>query len=188
MFRGCIAHNNADDGWDLFNKIEDGPNASVTIENSVAYENGLPYNKADILKGSIGNGFKLGGEGQPVNHKVINSIAINNNMDGFTDNFNTGSLIVRNNIAMNNARYNYILRTNPYKFPSSILFDNNYSIRDDWENKIKDFLGDTVNSVNYKLLVSHETGPVQKDLFFTRDDSGNIIYPDFFLNIINKFN
>ena len=22
-----------------------------------AYENGLPYNKADILKGSIGNGF-----------------------------------------------------------------------------------------------------------------------------------
>lgn len=74
------------------------------------------------------------------------------------------------------------------KFPSSILFDNNYSIRDDWENKIKDFLGDTVNSVNYKLLVSHETGPVQKDLFFTRDDSGNIIYPDFFLNIINKFN
>lgn len=81
---------------------------------------------------------------------------------------------------MNNARYNYILRTNPYKFPSSILFDNNYSIRDDWENKIKDFLGDTVNSVNYKLLVSHETGPVQKDLFFTRDDSGNIIYPDFF--------
>ncbi len=188
IFRGCIAHNNADDGWDLFNKIEDGPNASVTIENSVAYENGLPYNKADILKGSIGNGFKLGGEGQPVNHKVINSIAINNNMDGFTDNFNTGSLIVRNNIAMNNARYNYILRTNPYKFPSSILFDNNYSIRDDWENKIKDFLGDTVNSVNYKLLVSHETGPVQKDLFFTRDDSGNIIYPDFFLNIINKFN
>ncbi|TYY15389.1 right-handed parallel beta-helix repeat-containing protein, partial [Escherichia coli] len=92
IFRGCIAHNNADDGWDLFNKIEDGPNASVTIENSVAYENGLPYNKADILKGSIGNGFKLGGEGQPVNHKVINSIAINNNMDGFTDNFNTGSL------------------------------------------------------------------------------------------------
>lgn len=48
------------------------------------------------------------------------------------------------------------------------------------KNKIKDFLGDTVNSVNYKLLVSHETGPVQKDLFFTRDDSGNIIYPDFF--------
>lgn len=86
-------------------------------------------------------------------------------MDGFTDNFNTGSLIVRNNIAMNNARYNYILRTNPYKFPSSILFDNNYSIRDDWENKIKDFLGDTVNSVNYKLLVSHETGPVQKIYF-----------------------
>lgn len=109
-------------------------------------------------------------------------------MDGFTDNFNTGSLIIRNNIAMNNARYNYILRTNPYKFPSSILFDNNYSIRDDWGNKIKDFLGDTVNSVNYKLLVSHETGPVQKIYFFTRDDSGNIIYPDFFLNITHKFN
>lgn len=56
IFRGCIAHNNADDGWDLFNKIEDGPNASVTIENSVAYENGLPYNKADILKGVLAMG------------------------------------------------------------------------------------------------------------------------------------
>ncbi|WP_411512160.1 right-handed parallel beta-helix repeat-containing protein [Escherichia coli] len=186
--RGCIAHNNADDGWDLFNKIEDGPNASVTIENSVAYENGLPYNKADILKGSIGNGFKLGGEGQPVNHKVSDFIFLNNNMDGFTDNFNTGSLIIRNNIAMNNARYNLFSGTCHYKFPSSILFDNNYSIRDDWGNKIKDFLGDTVNSVNYKLLVSHRPGPVQKDLFFTRDDSGNIIYPDFFSNITHKFN
>ncbi|EGO8377651.1 hypothetical protein EYW95_11750, partial [Escherichia coli] len=62
------------------------------------------------------------------------------------------------------------------------------SIRDDWENKIKDFLGSTVNSVNYKVLVSHEIGPAPKDLFFSRDDSGNIIYPDFFLNIVHKLN
>lgn len=61
-------------------------------------------------------------------------------------------------------------------------------IQSEMIGEIKDFLGDTVNSVNYKLLVSHETGPVQKDLFFTRDDSGNIIYPDFFLNITHKFN
>ena len=67
---------------------------------------------------------------------------------------------------MNNARYNYILRTNPYKFPSSILFDNNYSIRDDWENKIKDFLGDTVNIIN---CLFHMKQDRYKKIYFSHE-------------------
>lgn len=143
----------------------------------------MPFNKQNIAKGSIGNGFKLGGEGQPVNHKVINSIAFNNNMDGFTDNFNTGSLVIENNIALNNARYNYILRTNPYSLPSSIMFNNNYSIRDSWHDNIKDYLGEQVKAVNYKVLSSTELTDIPQDIKILRDDNYNIIYPDFFIKL-----
>lgn len=183
IFRGCISHNNADDGWDLFNKIEDGPNEPVTIENSIAYANGLPFSKPKILKGSIGNGFKLGGEGQPVNHKVINSVAFNNNMDGFTDNFNTGSLIIEDNISINNARYNYILRSNPYTIPSKIIFKKNISIRDSWEGKIKDYLGSQVVATDNKILTSKDIGGIPQDIIISRDENGKIIYPEFILKL-----
>lgn len=183
IFRGCISHHNADDGWDLFNKIEDGPNAPVTIENAVSYANGLPFSKPDILKGSIGNGFKLGGEGQPVNHKVINSVAFNNNMDGFTDNFNTGSLTIENNISINNARYNYILRSNPYQIPSKIIFSHNISIRDTWKNKIKDYLGSQVIASDNKTLTAKEMGGIPQEITISRNNEGNIIYPNFLLKL-----
>lgn len=186
IFRGCISHNNADDGWDLFNKIEDGPNYPVTIENSISYANGLPFSKPNIEKGSIGNGFKLGGEGQPVNHKVINSIAFNNNMDGFTDNFNTGSLVIENNIALNSARYNYILRSNPYAISSKITFKDNYSIRDSWEGKVKDYLGKQVVSEGNKVLTTQQAGNIPSDITITRDEKGNIVYPAFFLKLNPK--
>lgn len=39
-FDGCIAYNNADDGWDLFAKVETGSIGAVTIQNCVAYGNG----------------------------------------------------------------------------------------------------------------------------------------------------
>lgn len=183
IFKGCISHHNADDGWDLFNKIEDGPNEPVLIENSVSYANGLPFKKQGVSKRSIGNGFKLGGEGQPVNHKIINSIAFNNNMDGFTDNFNTGSLIIANNIALNNARYNYILRSNPYSIPSSITFNNNYSIRDSWDDEIKDYLGEQVNIINYKVISSKDISNMPQEIKISRDEKGNIIYPDVFTKL-----
>lgn len=98
---GCFAHDNIDDGYDLFNKIEDGQNGVVIIENSIALRNG-------------NNGFKLGGEGLPVAHQILNSVAIENGMDGFTDNFNPGALIVSNNIAIDNKRFNYLFRPGPY--------------------------------------------------------------------------
>jgi hypothetical protein len=94
---GCYSHDNIDDGFDLFNKIEDGANGVVVIENSIARNN-------------TSNGFKLGGEGQPVAHEVRNSIAIGNHLDGFTDNFNPGKLVVVNNVAVDNQRFNYLFR------------------------------------------------------------------------------
>lgn len=46
----CYSHDNIDDGFDLFNKIEDGANGVVVIEDSIASNN-------------TSNGFKLGAKG-----------------------------------------------------------------------------------------------------------------------------
>lgn len=112
-FDHCIAHHNIDDGWDLFNKVEDGPNGTVTITNSIAFNNGQTLN-TQPTGGNLGNGFKLGGEGLPVPHIVEGNLAFNNGMDGFTDNFNSGTLIINNNVAIDNKRFNYIVRKSPY--------------------------------------------------------------------------
>lgn len=190
VFRGCISHNNTDDGWDLFNKIEDGANEPVLIDSCVSYANGLPFSKPNIAKGSIGNGFKLGGEGQPVNHKIINSIALNNNMDGFTDNFNTGSYTIENNIAINSARYNYILRANPYSFLHPVVvFNHNYSIKNSWENTPKDSFGGQVQIQQYEVFTDKALWNNDPQFTITRDENGNIIIPSELATLIaNKPN
>lgn len=113
----CYSHDNIDDGFDLFNKIEDGANGVVVIENSVARNN-------------TSNGFKLGGEGQPVAHEVRNSKAEGNQLDGFTDNFNPGRLVVTDNVAVDNQRFNFIFRPSPYGDASTQgIFSGNKSVR-----------------------------------------------------------
>lgn len=113
----CYSHDNIDDGFDLFNKIEDGANGVVVIENSIARNN-------------TSNGFKLGGEGQPVAHEIRNSKAVGNHLDGFTDNFNPGALVVANNVAIDNQRFNFIFRPGPYGDASTQgVFTGNKSVR-----------------------------------------------------------
>jgi hypothetical protein len=88
----------------------------VVIENSIARNN-------------TSNGFKLGGEGQPVAHEIRNSI-IGNHLDGFTDNFNPGKLVVVNNVAVDNLRFNYLFRPSPYGKPETQgVFSDNLSLR-----------------------------------------------------------
>ncbi|WP_267963829.1 right-handed parallel beta-helix repeat-containing protein [Testudinibacter sp. TR-2022] len=128
-FIRCISHHNIDDGWDLFNKVEDGPNGVVTILDSIAFMNGQTL-QVQSKSASIGNGFKLGGEGIPVAHIVKNSLAFHNNMDGFTDNFNPGALLLENNLAIDNRRFNYLFRKSPYEKASlQGTFINNQSFR-----------------------------------------------------------
>lgn len=101
IFRGCISHHNIDDGWDLYTKVGNGAIGAVTIEDSIAYENGT------LTDGTVGdgdkNGFKLGGEGVHVPHIIRNSIAFNNGATGFTSNSNPG-IITENIIAYNNGK------------------------------------------------------------------------------------
>ncbi len=132
----CSAHDNIDDGFDLFNKIEDGANGVVVIENSIARNN-------------TSNGFKLGGEGQPVAHEVRNSKAIGNHLDGFTDNFNPGALVVADNIAVDNQRFNFIFRPSPYGDASTQgIFTGNKSVRTQ-PGKYDDAVVGQIDETNY---------------------------------------
>lgn len=104
VFRGCIAHNNTDDGWDLYSKLETGPIEPVVIEESIAYGNGTLTNGYKT-KGD-GNGFKMGGEGLSVKHVLRNSLAFGNNANGVTSNSDP-AIIVENTTSVDNGRANF---------------------------------------------------------------------------------
>ena len=111
VFDGCVAYNNADDGWDLYAKMETGPIGSVTIRNSIAFENGFV---PGVEGQGNGNGFKMGGESISGHHVLENSIAFNNLMKGIDSN-SCPDIIVRNSISFNNGAYNVALYTNSAK-------------------------------------------------------------------------
>lgn len=147
----CYAHDNIDDGFDLFNKIEDGPNGVVVIENSIASNN-------------TSNGFKLGGEGQPVAHQIRNSKATGNHLDGFTDNFNPGKLVVENNIAVDNQRFNFIFRPSPYGDASTQgVFRGNLSLRSK-PGKYNDAVVGNIDATNYFIVDGKSMNEARKEL------------------------
>jgi hypothetical protein len=108
VFDGCVAYNNADDGWDLYAKVETGSIGAVTIRNCVAYANGfLPGS----TKTGNGNGFKMGGESLSGKHVLENSYAFFNLAKGIDSN-SCPDIIVRNCVSYNNGSYNVALYTN----------------------------------------------------------------------------
>ncbi len=94
VFRGCIAHHNNDDGWDLFMKPETGVIGPVTLEDCIAYANG--YHLDGSSSPGDGNGFKLGGNGMPCDNILIGCIAFGNRVKGFWGNGNGGTMTVTN--------------------------------------------------------------------------------------------
>lgn len=114
VFRGCVAHHNIDDGWDLYTKAGSGAIGPVVIEACVAYENGTLSNGA-VGKGDK-NGFKLGGEGIAVPHVIRGSLAFGNGATGFTNNSNP-SLIAENNFSYDNGGVNLNLSVYPNARP-----------------------------------------------------------------------
>jgi hypothetical protein len=104
VFRWCVAHHNADDGWDLFAKKETGAIGALKLEYCIAYSNGKFLNaELSVLYGgngiaeessrSGGNGFKMGGEGIPVTHEAVDCLSFNNDADGFTSNSDPAILL-----------------------------------------------------------------------------------------------
>ncbi len=102
VFDGCIAYNNVDDGWDLYTKLSTGPIGSVTLNNCVAFNNGVTTD-GTFSPESDGNGFKLGGSTIPVMHYLTNCTAFNNKAAGFTDNSNPGVISLVNCTSYNNS-------------------------------------------------------------------------------------
>ena len=92
-YEWCISHNNADDGWDLYSKVETGYIGVVTIENCVSYRNGILMDGRTSAGGK--NGFKLGGEGMPIAHVLSNSLAFQNGANGVTGNSNPAIVLAR---------------------------------------------------------------------------------------------
>ena len=112
VFDGCIAAYNADDGWDLFAKVETGPIGKVVIKNSIAFKNGYVVDEAgNEVNAGNGNGFKMGGDSISGYHELINSYAFGNKAKGFDSN-SCPDIKVENSIAYNNLSYNVAFYTN----------------------------------------------------------------------------
>jgi fibronectin type 3 domain-containing protein len=126
VFRGCIAHNNIDDGWDLFTKTDTGPIGAVTIENCISYNNGN-LSSGGTTTDSDGNGFKLGGEDISVNHTVRRSIAFGNKKHGFTFNRNLGSITFANNTSWDNGEENIKFDNGTHVFTNNLSFQGTNS-------------------------------------------------------------
>ena len=142
VFETCVSHDNVDDGYDLYNKVEGGKSSPVVLRGCVAYRNGIWTDPADrsrvILGGGGGNGFKVGGEGLPVGHVLEHCVAFRNLMAGFSDNFNPGALRVTGCVSVDNEQQNFIFRDNPLTAPAGVYRDN-ISIRtapSDWPDAI----------------------------------------------------
>ncbi len=101
VFRGCIAYSNIDDGFDLFSKIETGPIGAVLMERCVAYRNG---SLSDGSGNGDGNGFKLGGDGIAVAHRLVHSVAFGNGTSGISSNSNPAVIIENCTAAGNGGR------------------------------------------------------------------------------------
>ncbi|QYM77803.1 immunoglobulin domain-containing protein [Horticoccus luteus] len=121
VFRGCISHNNIDDGWDLYTKSETGPIDPVVLDQCISYNNGTLTDGTQNAAGDR-NGFKLGGEKIAVAHYVSRCISFNNGKNGFTWNSNPGAIVLVNNLAWDNVEGNF-------KFDSGeATFYNNISL------------------------------------------------------------
>lgn len=112
VFDGCIAAYNADDGWDMFAKVQSGSIGVVTIQNCVAFKNGyiLDENGREINAGN-GNGFKMGGDSMPGAHVLKNSVAFANKAKGIDSN-SCPDIKVYSSTTFDNESYNVAFYTN----------------------------------------------------------------------------
>jgi hypothetical protein len=181
VFRGCISHNNIDDGWDLYTKVGTGAIGAVTIENSIAFNNGRLTNGYEGNAGK--NGFKLGGEGVHVPHVIRNSIAFGNGYFGFTSNSNPG-LIAENNIGYNNGGANISFTTYAH-IPTDFTIDGFVSYRtsgtarDSYPSELdsdKNYMFNGTKSVNKSgEELSDDTLKSLEEEIFETDGEGRIV-------------
>ncbi|MFT3827964.1 MAG: T9SS type A sorting domain-containing protein [Chitinophagaceae bacterium] len=123
IFRGCVSHNNIDDGWDLYTKPDTGPIGAILLENCISHDNGILTTGGTSGNGDK-NGFKLGGEDISVNHIVRRCIAFNNGKHGFTYNRNLGTIEVTNCTGYNNVERNFNFDGGTSVFKNNLSFQS----------------------------------------------------------------
>lgn len=186
IFRGDIAHNNIDDGWDLYTKAGTGAIGAVLIEDSIAYNNGTLTNNR--VGDGDKNGFKLGGEGIRVNHIIRNSMAFGNGAYGFTNNSNPG-VIAENNIGFNNARGNlyfqpYADKPSYFSMNGFVSYQKDYSTKDSYPAELRadnNFMFNGAVSANKSgvSLSNANFVSLTASLPYQRNAEGNIIRGSF---------
>ncbi|WP_055632153.1 right-handed parallel beta-helix repeat-containing protein, partial [Streptomyces griseoruber] len=115
---GARLYNNSDDGLDLWQF-----STSVTIEHSWAFGNGRNRWGDSAFEGN-GNGFKLGGGGVAVAHVVNNNAAWDNTLNGFTENSNTGAIVLNRNTAYSNAAAGFYFATGKARLARNLAVRN----------------------------------------------------------------
>lgn len=106
VFEGCISAYNADDGFDLFAKLESGPIGSVLLRGCMAFKNGyLLDEQGREYSVGHGNGFKLGGSSLRGRHRLERSVAFANGEKGIDCN-SCPDISVYDSIAFNNVSHN----------------------------------------------------------------------------------
>ena len=96
----CKAHDNSDDGFDLW-KAE----ASVTIERSVSSHNGFVPGTSTTAGDGVG--FKLGTNSSGPRHRIVRNRAVNNRAAGFDRNGSQSEPIYVGNVAQGNGGGSY---------------------------------------------------------------------------------
>ncbi|TQE19386.1 pectate lyase [Streptomyces ipomoeae] len=115
---GARLYDNADDGLDLWQF-----SSPVTIEHSWAFGNGKNRWNDSAFEGN-GNGFKLGGGGASVAHAVNNNAAWDNTLHGFTENFNTGAVLLNRNTAYGNRANGFYFATGKARLARNVAVGN----------------------------------------------------------------
>ncbi|MFG2383137.1 right-handed parallel beta-helix repeat-containing protein [Streptomyces avermitilis] len=115
---GARLYNNSDDGLDLWQF-----SSPVTIEHSWSYGNGKNRWNDSAFEGN-GNGFKLGGGGVTVAHIVNNNAAWDNTLNGFTENSNTGAVLLNRNTAYANTEAGFYFATGKARLARNLAVNN----------------------------------------------------------------
>ncbi|WP_329115428.1 right-handed parallel beta-helix repeat-containing protein [Streptomyces sp. NBC_01465] len=118
LVTGARMYNNSDDGIDLWSFA-----SPVTIEHSWSFGNGKNRWSDSAFAGD-GNGYKLGGDGDTVAHVVNNSAAWDDAGNGFTENSNTGAIVINRTTAYANGKWGYYFATGAAKLGKNLAVSN----------------------------------------------------------------